>query len=194
MLFWLEKQKKGGISSIYRKKANRFPIDTKKSSAAMDMFTHISLLVSKRLCKIADNTLKWERKLCKKWQDEKSTVPFDVTGTWYVSPSLMSMDEKRQRRKKHTHIWTHKATWTSANKRWTTRTELWQLIKAHAPNIGVINYAEGSIVHSCLLLQIIERFKGMVGGGSCRLSFSSASSNTPSPLESRLCLDFGARL
>lgn len=62
--------------------------------------------------------------------------------------------------------------WTSANKRCTTCTELWQLIKAHALNVAVINYAEGSIVCFCRLrLQIIERFKDVVGGGSCRLSF-----------------------
>lgn len=63
--------------------------------------------------------------------------------------------------------------WTSANKRCTTCRELWQLIKAHVPKVAVINYAEGSIVRFCLLLllQIIERFKNVVGGRSCRLSF-----------------------
>lgn len=91
-----------------------------------------------------------------------------VPGTWYVSPSLISLDERRQHRK-NTYGCIKK--WTSANKRCTTCTELWQLIKARAPNIAVINYAEGSIVCFCLLLlQIIERFKDVVGGGSCRLS------------------------
>lgn len=70
--------------------------------------------------------------------------------------------------------------------------KLWQLIKALTLNIAVINYAEGSIV--CFLPLSSsdhgERFKDLVGGGSCRLSFLSAASTSPSPLVSQLCLAF----
>lgn len=46
-----------------------------------------------------------------------------------------------------------------------------------------------------LLLQIIERFKDVVGVGSCGLSFLfTTSSSSPSPLVSWLCLAFGAHL
>lgn len=179
---------KRAISSIYRKTANRFSIQA-KSSAAMDMFIHVSLFVSKRLCKITDNTLKQERILYKKWQDQNwlflwcywdlICLPLTDVNGWEEATQKNTYGRIKQ--------------WTSANKRW-THTELWQLIKAHAPHIGVINYAEGSIVHFCLLLQIIERFKDLVGDGSCRLSFPSASSKTLSPLVSWLCLHFGAYL
>lgn len=75
--------------------------------------------------------------------------------------------------------------------------------KRALPTSPFLNYAEGSIVCFRLrlrLLQIIERFKDVVGGGSCGLScffcfFSPCLFSTfPSPLVSRSRLAFGAHL
>lgn len=107
------------------------------------------------------------------WRDEKIDCSFVVPGTWYVSPSLISMVKTRQRWKTHMAAWRREQAHTKDAK--------------HAPNSGssskhvaVRNYAEGSIVCFCRLLpQIIERFTDMVGGESCRLSFVPASSTFP---------------
>lgn len=134
-----------------------------KPSTAIGMFVHVSLFLPPK---------KWqtnEREYSIRSDRIEIDWSFVVPGTWYVSPSLISMDERRQHRKTHMDAYRSEQAQT---KRCTTCTELWQLIKAHAPNVAALNYAEGPIVHFCLLLlQIIDRFKDVVGGGSCGLLF-----------------------
>lgn len=135
-----------------------------KKTDATDKFVHVSYFI---LFFYPQRTWRQARdNSCFKHDRTKFDCPFVVPGTWYVSPSPVWMDERRRRRKPRTEMWLQ-------NKRGASRAERWQLIKGRARNVAVINYAEGSIVwvffFCCLLLQIIGRFKDMLGGGSSRL-------------------------
>lgn len=160
-----------------------------KTSTAMDQFVHVSLFVTKAL---ADKQEIIRRET---WQDKNWLL---LCCSWdLIRLPLTDINGWEEATQKNTYGC--KKNWTSANKGCTTCTELWQLIKAHAPNVAVINYAEGSIVCFCLLLllllQIIERFKDVVGGESCgAFIFFPASSTFFSPLVSWLCLAFGVHL
>lgn len=85
---------------------------------------------------------KQERILYKKWQDQNWL--FLCCCSDLIRLPLTDINGWEEATQKNTYGRTKK--WTSANKSWRTRTELWQLIKALAPNGAVINYAEGSIV------------------------------------------------
>lgn len=85
---------------------------------------------------------KQERILYKKWQDQNWL--FLCCYSDLIRLPLTDINGWEEATQKNTYGRTKK--WTSANKSWRTCTELWQLIKALAPNGAVINYAEGSIV------------------------------------------------
>lgn len=126
------------------------------------------------------------------WQDK---IWLSLCCCWHlICLPLTGIDGWEKATQKTTLTDAHKE--VTANKRGTSRTEPWQLIKGRARNVAVINYAEGSIVCFCLLLQIIGRFKDMVGGGSSRL-FILLCLLPPvpshSPLLSWLCLSYGTQ-
>lgn len=90
------KKKKKGISSIYSDIADKSKTQTKKKIDAMDNFVHVSLFCPQRTrWQTRDNTVRDVT------GQKKIDCSFVVPGTWYVSPSLVSMDERRQHRKTH---------------------------------------------------------------------------------------------
>lgn len=106
------------------------------------------------------------------WGDGKESVYLLFLGLDVFSPLRYQWMKATPQE----HIWMHK----EVNKYQTIDAQKSRSSsKRPVPNIPDINYADGSIVCCCLLLQIIDIFKDMVGGGSCRLSFCSASSNFP---------------
>lgn len=135
MVFWshsLGGETKWGISTICSNVAYKLNIQTKNLYCDRQVFICFTFCHQRTRWQTRD-------KYCIRHGRTKMDCSFVVSGAWYVSPSQISMDERRQRRKTHE---VHK----SANKRCPKCTELWQLIKAHAPNVAAINYAEGSIV------------------------------------------------
>ena len=106
------RQTKTRHSPVFSRKMEKVRL---KSSTAMDNIVH----ASRTRWQTRDNTVRdvMERKI---------DCSFVVPGTWYVSPSLISMDKTRQRRKTHMAAWGSEQAHTKDAK----HAELWQLIKA----------------------------------------------------------------
>lgn len=90
----LEATQNEAFSSIYDKwRQKKWKNSDWKSSTAMDnnMFQELA---------DKQEIIRYET-----WRDEKIDCSFVVPGTWYVSPSLISMDKTRQHWKTHMAAW-----------------------------------------------------------------------------------------
>lgn len=97
MLFWshsLGGKTKWGVFIVYSDVAYKLKTQAKNLNCHGQVCTCFTFLSLK-------NSQTNKREYCMRSDRTKIDCSFAVTGTWYVSPSLISMDERRQHRKTH---------------------------------------------------------------------------------------------